>query len=157
MNANYPPGTVNLDPDGVDAYGSLGSPPDALRPNDAVRELPEKWAAICADNRRQGERVFGRYEGEFYVATANAYAACQHDLESALASQQTSSSVSDPKWSPTPPTQDGWYWMEDEGGVVIVQVFEGRVFEDGREWYGKRKAGEFLWYGPIEAPPLSSL
>lgn len=23
---------------------------------------------------------------------------------------QTSSSVSAPKWSPTPPTKDGWYW-----------------------------------------------
>jgi hypothetical protein len=69
---------------------------------------------------------------------------------------QTSSSVSDPKWSPTPPTQDGWYWLkEHEFGISVVLVLEKEVWFVNQDWSESfDKLKPCLWYGPIEAPPL---
>jgi hypothetical protein len=70
------------------------------------------------------------------------------------AAAQTQSSEATPKWSPTPPTKDGWYWMRhaDCVGCTIVEVAEGRVFENGDEWWCMPEENSQFWHGPLQEP-----
>jgi hypothetical protein len=62
---------------------------------------------------------------------------------------QTQSSNATPKWSPTPPTQYGWYWERfGNDGVSLVGYWPGWPVPP------HKLLGGYLWYGPIEAPPL---